>query len=144
MNTIATLETVTAEQIARCERIVDMNTGRAFYLVKSEHYSENDLEYKVESIRKNDAWYVTCTCAAGQKAIACKHKRWAMAAARIEKMQRKAETQAAPATVVLPTLVVDGEQADELTTRRVMNAPAKVVDRKAKPLTNNKPFSILR
>lgn len=143
--TIATLDTVTAEQIARCERIIDMSTGRAFFLVQSESYDANFTEYKVEAIKKNGTYFVTCTCPAGQKAIACKHKRWAMAAARIEKMQARKQAET-PVTVVLPesvpTLILDNEQADELTTRRVMNASVKPA-RKGKGRTDTKAFSLL-
>lgn len=79
MTTTSTTTTVTAEQIARCHRVIDMETMLPFYKVESE--SGDGTEYKVATILKNGKWYVTCTCPAGLKGIPCKHRRWAKAAA---------------------------------------------------------------
>lgn len=147
--TAMTTTIVTPEQVAMCERIIDMTSGLAFYIVKSESYADNYQEYTVKAVLVNGRYFLTCTCQAGMSGTPCKHKRWATAAAQIEKTQVKVEAMSkAPVTVVLPesvpTLIIDDEQADELTYRRVMSKPAKEIDRKAKAPGNNKAFSLLR
>src|SRR5438552_13711204 len=79
---------VTQEQLDRCHRIVNEQTGEVFYQVESE--SDPTVEYEVHFIPGKG---FTCTCPAGQEGFrscskgTCKHCRWAVAAAR----QYKAE-----------------------------------------------------
>lgn len=77
--TTTSTTTVTAEQIARCHRVIDLNNNLPFYMVESE--SGNGQEYKFSTIRKNGQWHIVCTCPAGLKGIPCKHRKWAKAAA---------------------------------------------------------------
>ncbi len=92
MTTITnTTAIVTPAQIALCERVVDATTGQAFYIVKSEHYDENYTEYTVKAIKIAGRYWTTCTCPAGLKGVACKHKIWAAAAAQVHKTQAKVE-----------------------------------------------------
>ncbi len=82
--TIATA-TVTAEQLDRCTRILDLNRKEAFYMVESE--SDPTVEYKVSAQRHGTRYYVTCTCKAGQAGISCKHVRWCIEAARLYRLE---------------------------------------------------------
>lgn len=70
---------VTEAQLARCHRVIDLNTMLPFYKVESER--DSLVEYKVATIWKQGRWHVTCSCPAGLRGIACKHRRWARAAA---------------------------------------------------------------
>lgn len=83
---------VTAEQVARCERIQDLTQGHAFYIVRSQ--TDERKEYKVEAILKNGRYHVTCTCPAGLTGCPCWHKRAAAAAAEEFKATLKAKAQA--------------------------------------------------
>jgi hypothetical protein len=87
INTIA----VTSEQIDRCTRVIDLETMTPFYMVRSE--SDDLQEYKVAALHKNGAYYLTCTCPAGLAGLACKHRRWAMAAAEAYKVELKEQAQ---------------------------------------------------
>jgi hypothetical protein len=70
---------VTVEQLSRCHRILDEQTGTVFYQVESE--SDPDTEYRVEW---RDGW--KCTCKSGQVDFinvrhpsgVCKHVRWSI------------------------------------------------------------------
>ncbi len=82
---------VTFEQINKCHRIIDDKTGKAFYMVESEH--DSLVEY---TVRYNEETHkFTCTCKAGQDGFAhcrnasgyCKHVRWAVAAAAEDKKE---------------------------------------------------------
>lgn len=83
---------VTAEQIARCERIEDLTQGHAFYIVRSA--TDELKEYKVEAILKNGHYHITCTCPAGLHGRPCWHKRAAAAAAEEFKADLKTQAQA--------------------------------------------------
>ena len=77
------LQDVTSEQIGRCHRVIDMQTGEDFYMVESE--SDPTEEYQV---RYSTDHGFTCTCKSGQYGFAnvghpsgtCKHCRWSVAA----------------------------------------------------------------
>lgn len=90
---------VTEEQIDRCHRFLDLNNNSLpFYLVESE--SDSLKEYKVEAIRKDGHYYITCTCPAGLHGFAnckagyCKHVKWAVAASEDFKQLIKAQAAA--------------------------------------------------
>ncbi len=80
---------VTFQQLNKCHRIIDDATGKAFYLVESEH--DNLVEYKVTYSNHK----FSCTCPCGQQGFAsvrnasgyCKHVRWAVAAAAEDKKE---------------------------------------------------------
>ncbi len=80
MTTVTTFPyPVTEEQLNRCHRILDEQTGRVFYQVESE--SDPTIEYRVEWL---DGW--CCTCPSGAIKFAnvqhpsgvCKHVRWSV------------------------------------------------------------------
>jgi hypothetical protein len=70
------LNAITQEQLDRCHRIIDENTGKVFYKVQSE--SDPTQEYTVRFTEKG--W--SCTCPAGREGFrncshgTCKHCRW--------------------------------------------------------------------
>ncbi|GHO69287.1 hypothetical protein KSC_081790 [Ktedonobacter sp. SOSP1-52] len=120
--------TVTEEQIDRCTRVIDMQTGEPFYMVLSE--SDELTTYKVQyhkDPKRPGKGYFTCTCPAGQEgfihcsSLSCKHVRWSIAAARVYKANMKAQAQA-QAKQREHLLIVDGKEVDEETYNRVMNA----------------------
>ncbi len=86
MTTTFDISNVTPEQIDRCHRILNENTGETFYMVESESgaFDEdgNLIEYTVRFIRGRG---FTCTCPAGRQGFrncahgTCKHCRWATA-----------------------------------------------------------------
>lgn len=92
------ISTVTADQIAKCSRFVDLNTHTPYYLVQSE--ADDLKEYKVACIRKQGRWVYTCTCQAGLHGFTnckdgyCKHVRWSQAAAEEYKELIKAAAEA--------------------------------------------------
>jgi hypothetical protein len=111
------LQDVTSEQINRCHKVIDMQTGEDFYQVESE--SDDLVEYEV---RYSEAHGFTCTCAAGKVGFSritrhasgcCKHCRWAVACwledEAMEEQYREAEEAVAnkvakQPTVILPTV----------------------------------------
>jgi hypothetical protein len=160
---------VTREQLDRCQRFFDEQAGRAFYLVESE--SQPDTEYRVEW---RDGW--TCECKSGAINFAnvkhpsgvCKHVRWS-ACREIEyryHLRVQAENEARAFQSQLPfeepptyttsyhngtrehLLNVNGQEADDATYQRVMNAqppqPTEAeIEYDQHRYQFNKPFSIL-
>ena len=164
---LAKIETVTRAQIEMCERIIDNATGQAFFSVRSEHYDDNYTEYTVKAITVAGRYFLTCSCAAGLRGIACKHKVWAAAAAQVHKSEVKAlamaRTNAAPVAVDAATVALEMEKAkvraacgtqeakqDDATITRVALAtlhpralPAAEVERDARRYRGHD-FSLLR
>jgi len=79
---------VTSEQIGKCHKVIDQQTGEDFYLVENEAgaYDEHGIiEYPV---RYSEELGFTCGCKSGQFGFAnvihpsgtCKHVRWSVAA----------------------------------------------------------------
>lgn len=117
--TTTNVSIVTPEQIALCERVVDMTTGQAFYIVTSE--SDDTIEYEVRALKVGVKYFVTCTCPAGLKGINCKHKRFAAAAAQVEKTQVKVEAMQRSTTMYTN---VDNETLDRVTRASLANKQA--------------------
>lgn len=112
--TTTTTTVVTAEQIARCSRVIDMETMLPFYMVRSE--SDDQQEYKVATIWKHQQWFVTCSCPAGLKGINCKHRRWVKAASEEYKKELAAQARR------------DAEQATRQALYKVLNIEYSDVD----------------
>lgn len=133
---------VTPSQIGKCYKVIGSD-GRAFYQVESE---SEPVEYKVTWDRAKG---FQCTCEAGKQGFrycykqgVCKHVVWAVAAKR-EELQAVAEIEASVKQQAAPVLSIDGRAATELEYKRVMQAPAKPVERKAQA-PQYKPFSLLK
>ncbi len=82
---------ITAEQIGKCHRVYDCQSGRWFYQVENSRDLTDEqgdlIEYEVRRDIIHDQY--TCTCPSGQNGFAnvthpsgvCQHVRWAIAAA---------------------------------------------------------------
>lgn len=67
---------VTPEQIDKCTRLVDGQTGQVFYQVKS----QSDPDAEPYTVRYNAQYKkLTCTCKAGQDGFGCWHRRASLA-----------------------------------------------------------------
>lgn len=137
--TTTTINIVTPAQIAKCERVIDMTTGQAFYIVQSE--SDDTVEYTVRALKVNGRYFLTCTCKAGLSGTPCKHKRWASAAAQVDKTAAKVE--AMSSTFAVATNVSDR------TLERVMSAKPQAtsgsqVEQDARHYNDNRPFRLMR
>jgi len=140
---------VTDIQIDRCHRCIDMETMTPFYMVESEHYEENQQEYKVSAIRKDGKWHTVCSCPAGLKGIACKHLRWVEAAAAEYKdelvIAARCAASVAPAIEKpAPAIVSD---VDAVTLARVLRRSAEQARKpvsKPAPLRPGTGFSLMR
>jgi hypothetical protein len=108
------IDDVTSEQINRCHKVIDMQTGEDFYQVESE--SDDLVEYEV---RYSEAHGFTCTCAAGKVGFSritrhpsgcCKHCRWAVACwledEAMEEQYREAEEAVANKVAKQPTVIL--------------------------------------
>lgn len=108
------LDDVTQEQINKCQKIIDFQTGEDFYQVDSE--SDPNEVYEVRY--STDHGY-TCTCKAGQVGFSkvtvhpsgvCKHVRWAVACwledEAMEEQYREAQEALAEKTAKQPTVIL--------------------------------------
>ncbi len=89
-----TSKEVTPEQVARCQRHVDEESGEVFYTVLSE--SDPTGVYTVRRYRGGYTWGDNCP--AGIHGIACKHLRW-VEATEANYQQQEAARRAALAIV---------------------------------------------
>lgn len=92
---------VTREQIEKCFRFTDEQTGEVCYKVQSQ---TTDDEYTVKAIRVNGRFHLTCNCKSGQNGGRCWHRRAAIAHSMEHKALKSAETQ--ELAVVVPMEVV--------------------------------------
>lgn len=103
---------VTEEQLSKCHRIIDEQTGEAFYQVESSQ--DDGTEYTVKAIRVNGRQFLTCDCKGAQKGLMCWHRRAAVAHALEYKALKNAETvemRAVKAPEVTNRQTVPGVQA---------------------------------
>ncbi|HZU00276.1 MAG TPA: SWIM zinc finger family protein [Ktedonobacteraceae bacterium] len=135
---------VTAEQLDRCTRVIDLDTQTPFYIVESE--SNPTQQYKVAALRKHGKWYTTCSCPAGLKGIPCKHIRWAKAAAEEYKEELKAQAQrdaeAAVRLALYQQLGIEYTDVDTETLKRIVRRNVKPAP--ARQCISGRPFSLLK
>lgn len=107
------LQDVTPEQINKCQKVIDLQTNKDFYMVES---SDGTEDYKV---RYDPEKGFSCTCAAGQAGFSkitrhpsgvCKHVRWAFATwledEAMEQAYQEAQEAMANKVAKQPTLVL--------------------------------------
>ena len=153
MTTATMIETVTAEQIGKCYKVIGSD-GKAFYQVENEQgkrdASRAMIEYTVKAIFKNGRWYFTCTCPSGKNGFSnikhasgvCKHVRWSLAAAAEEKAALEEQTTLNAAVEKREHyLEINGKEATTEEYERIMNAPVKPCKAVA---PQSVPFSLLK
>ena len=149
--TTITTNIVTREQIDACSRFYN-EAGQAFYMVRSE--SDPNVEYKVEAQQHGGRYFIVCDCPAGQKGINCKHKKWAAAAAQVDRTDRKVEAMSREWKEPIDASYfpeVTCTNVDSETLARVMRAslankqpPRSLVEQDYRHYNDNKPFSLMR
>ena len=140
MATSFDIASVTQEQLDRCRRIINENTGEVFYKVESER--DPLVEYEVHFIKGRG---FTCTCPAGLEGFrscahgTCKHCRWAVAHAQAYKQELAEQAQ-------IESYVRQG--IDRETACRVVYAQGTIFPesevKHMQYLNQREPFSILR
>jgi hypothetical protein len=138
--------TVTSEQISRCRRVVDEASKLPFYIVLSE--SDNQTEYAVKTLYRNGKWYITCSCPAGLYGKACKHRRWARAAAAEYKQELVAQARRDGEQVVREELYkeldIEYTDVDTETLKRVAERNREQRPVKRVPAIRQAGFSLLK
>lgn len=140
--TTTNVSIVTPAQLALCERVIDMTTGQAFYIVTSE--TDDTVEYTVKAIKVAGRYFVTCTCPAGLKGIACKHKRFAAASAQVEKTAVKVEAMGRESVPTTTFTTVDAVTMARVGRAKGQATTGRQVEQDAKHYNSGSTFRLMR